>query len=84
MQAGVTVSFYGVRGSTPCHCSSMARVGGNTSCVVVQRDGEKPIICDAGTGLRFFGTIVIKKIGKCFWGKKDEFMKNLVPSHTFD
>ncbi len=55
MQAGVTVSFYGVRGSTPCHCSSMARVGGNTSCVVVQRDGEKPIICDAGTGLRFFG-----------------------------
>ncbi len=55
MQAGVTVSFYGVRGSTPCHCKSMARVGGNTSCVVIQRDGEKPIICDAGTGLRFFG-----------------------------
>ena len=55
VSAGVNVSFYGVRGSTPCHCSSMNRFGGNTSCVVVQRDGEKPIILDAGTGLRFFG-----------------------------
>jgi phosphoribosyl 1,2-cyclic phosphodiesterase len=55
MQAGVTVSFYGVRGSTPCHCSSMARFGGNTSCVVVRREGEAPIICDSGTGLRFYG-----------------------------
>ncbi len=55
MQAGVTVSFYGVRGSTPCHCSSMARFGGNTSCVVLQRDGEAPIVCDTGTGLRFYG-----------------------------
>ena len=55
MDAGVTVSFYGVRGSTPCHCTTMNRFGGNTSCVVLQRDGEAPIVCDAGTGLRFFG-----------------------------
>jgi phosphoribosyl 1,2-cyclic phosphodiesterase len=33
----------------------MSRVGGNTSCVVIQRDGEAPIICDIGTGLRFYG-----------------------------
>lgn len=33
----------------------MQRFGGNTSCVVVQRNGEQPIILDAGTGLRFFG-----------------------------
>ncbi len=52
---GVNVSFYGVRGSTPCHCSSMTRFGGNTSCVVVQRQGEAPIILDVGTGLRFYG-----------------------------
>jgi len=56
MEAGVSVSFYGVRGSTPCHCSSMTRYGGNTSCVVVRREGEAPIVLDAGTGLRFFGT----------------------------
>ena len=52
---GVHVSFYGVRGSTPCHCSSMTRFGGNTSCVVISRDNEDPIILDVGTGLRFFG-----------------------------
>lgn len=52
---GVNVSFYGVRGSTPCHASSMNRYGGNTSCVVVERDGEAPFILDAGTGLRFYG-----------------------------
>lgn len=55
MQAGVTVSFYGVRGSTPCADSSMARIGGNTSCVVIEREGDEPIICDTGTGLRFYG-----------------------------
>ena len=33
----------------------MNRFGGNTSCVVVQREGESPIVLDAGTGLRFFG-----------------------------
>lgn len=55
MQAGVTVSFFGVRGSTPCACKELARFGGNTSCVVIERDGEAPIICDSGTGLRFYG-----------------------------
>ncbi len=33
----------------------MARIGGNTSCVVIEREGEAPIICDIGTGLRFYG-----------------------------
>lgn len=55
MPAGVSVSFFGVRGSTPCSCPEMSRVGGNTSCVVIQREGEPPIICDIGTGLRFYG-----------------------------
>ncbi len=52
---GVSVGFYGVRGSTPCHSSSMNRYGGNTSCVVVHRQHEAPLILDAGTGLRFYG-----------------------------
>ena len=56
MEAGSTnVTFYGVRGSTPCHCASMARFGGNTACVVIEPEGEAPIVLDAGTGLRFFG-----------------------------
>ncbi len=55
MQAGATITFYGVRGSTPCHCSSMSRYGGNTACVVIESEHAKPIILDAGTGLRYYG-----------------------------
>lgn len=49
------VRFYGVRGSTPCSHEGNRRYGGNTSCVVLERDGADPIIFDLGTGLRFFG-----------------------------
>lgn len=50
-----SVTFYGVRGSTPCACDSSRRYGGNTSCVVVRPEGQPPIVLDLGTGLRFFG-----------------------------
>ncbi|MEZ5381370.1 MAG: MBL fold metallo-hydrolase [Microthrixaceae bacterium] len=33
----------------------MQGYGGNTACVVLEVPGEPPIICDLGTGLRFFG-----------------------------
>ncbi len=52
------ITFYGVRGSTPCSGHHVARYGGNTSCVVVSVPGEPPIICDLGTGLRYFGADV--------------------------
>lgn len=55
MGAEVTVSFFGVRGSTPCPGPAMTRFGGNTSCVVVERRGEAPIVLDIGTGLRGYG-----------------------------
>ena len=55
MSSSVTVSFHGVRGSTPCSSPRLARFGGNTSCVVIEREGESPIVCDIGTGLRFYG-----------------------------
>lgn len=51
----VNVTFFGVRGSTPCPCPENARYGGNTACVTVERPGEPPIILDLGTGLRAFG-----------------------------
>lgn len=50
------ISFYGVRGSTPCSCDDIIRHGGNTSCVVVRPRTGDPIILDLGTGLRYFGT----------------------------
>jgi len=49
------VTFYGVRGSTPCPASANMRYGGNTACVVLEVAGEEPIVLDLGTGLRFWG-----------------------------
>lgn len=51
----VDISFWGVRGSTPCPCDANARYGGNTACVSIERPGREPVILDLGTGLRFFG-----------------------------
>ena len=51
----LTATLYGVRGSTPCSCDETRIYGGNTSCVVVEIDGEAPIILDLGTGLRYYG-----------------------------
>jgi len=51
----LNVTFYGVRGSTPCASDDLARYGGNTACVVLDERGQAPIVLDLGTGLRFFG-----------------------------
>jgi phosphoribosyl 1,2-cyclic phosphodiesterase len=51
----LTVTFHGVRGSTPCSCDANRRYGGNTSCVSLEVEGQAPIVLDIGTGLRFFG-----------------------------
>jgi phosphoribosyl 1,2-cyclic phosphodiesterase len=50
------VTFYGVRGSTPCCGDDTRRYGGNTSCVGVTVPGEQPLFFDLGTGARYFGT----------------------------
>jgi phosphoribosyl 1,2-cyclic phosphodiesterase len=51
----VNVTFWGVRGSTPCPCDSNRRYGGNTACVSLEVPGDDPIVLDLGTGLRFWG-----------------------------
>ena len=52
------VTFYGVRGSTPCPSASNQRYGGNTACVVLEVAGEEPIVLDLGTGLRYWGEAI--------------------------
>lgn len=52
---GVAVTFYGVRGSTPCAGPEFARYGGHSSCVVLEVDGQPPMLFDLGTGLRPYG-----------------------------
>jgi phosphoribosyl 1,2-cyclic phosphodiesterase len=49
------VTFYGVRGSTPCASSAHQRYGGNTACVALEVAGQEPIVLDLGTGLRYWG-----------------------------
>lgn len=51
----VNVTFYGVRGSTPCPSDANHRYGGNTSCVGIEAKGQPPLALDLGTGLRFWG-----------------------------
>jgi phosphoribosyl 1,2-cyclic phosphodiesterase len=51
----VKLTFFGVRGSTPCSSERTARYGGHTSCVVATPEDGNPIICDLGTGLRHWG-----------------------------
>lgn len=51
----ITVSFHGVRGSTPCHGDDTRHFGGNTSCVSLRTPDDVPIIFDLGTGVRYFG-----------------------------
>ncbi len=51
---GLTVRFWGVRGSIACPSPTYMGFGGNTSCVEV-RVGSRLIILDAGTGIRPLG-----------------------------
>jgi phosphoribosyl 1,2-cyclic phosphodiesterase len=51
----VRITFFGVRGSCPCSSDQYRRYGGNTSCVLVEVEGEPPLIIDLGTGLRALG-----------------------------
>jgi phosphoribosyl 1,2-cyclic phosphodiesterase len=48
----LSVTFHGVRGSTPCSSPATSRYGGNTACVVLEVAGEPPLVLDLGTGLR--------------------------------
>ncbi len=55
VSGGMTVKFFGVRGSTPCDGAHLERYGGNTSCIELTVPGHSPIVLDLGTGLRNYG-----------------------------
>ena len=46
--AWVNVTFYGVGVSCPCSGDRYRRYGGNTSCLVIDIDGDEPLIVDLG------------------------------------
>ena len=51
----LAVTFFGVRGSTPCCSANVNRYGGNTSSVVIEAAGCDPLLLDLGTGVRVYG-----------------------------
>ena len=70
----MSVTFWGVRGSTPVPGADTARYGGNTPCVEV-RAGNSIFILDAGTGIQAFG--------RDYRAKSDEPVKlHLFLTHT--
>ncbi len=52
--SGLSVSFWGVRGSAPVSGTSHHLFGGNTMCLDISA-GERRVIVDAGTGIRQLG-----------------------------
>lgn len=50
----MTITFWGVRGSTPAPGAAFARYGGHTTCVSVAVE-DRVLVLDAGTGLRPLG-----------------------------
>lgn len=53
-QTDFLVRFWGVRGSISTSDDGTRRYGGNTSCLEI-RCGERTLIFDAGTGIRYLG-----------------------------
>src|SRR2546427_279276 len=60
MEAGGTLTFWGVRGSSPAPGLHTITFGGNTSCVSVEYR-EHVIIFDAGSGLRQLGLALMAR-----------------------
>jgi phosphoribosyl 1,2-cyclic phosphodiesterase len=54
MEAGMRVTFWGVRGSVAVSGGGFLRTGGNTSCVEVEHEGAR-LVLDGGTGLAALG-----------------------------
>lgn len=49
------VRFRGTRGSLPVPGARTVRYGGNTTCIEIRADDGRPLILDAGTGIRELG-----------------------------
>ncbi len=58
---GLTVRFWGTRGSLPSPGQDTSVFGGNTSCVEV-RAGGKLVVLDAGSGMRLLGRSLLSSM----------------------
>ncbi|MFN2476908.1 MAG: MBL fold metallo-hydrolase [Chthoniobacterales bacterium] len=73
--SGMSVRFWGVRGSLPSPGPETIQYGGNTSCVEI-RCGDELLICDAGSGIRALGAELISS------HRQARITATLLVSHT--
>jgi phosphoribosyl 1,2-cyclic phosphodiesterase len=66
------ITFWGVRGSIATSGPQFAQVGGNTTCLEIEADGERLII-DAGTGIRGLGDKLVAE-SRMLGGRVDATM----------
>lgn len=61
----VAITFWGVRGSTPCANKENMEYGGNTTCLEIDiPDTDSVLILDSGTGIRNLGNKIIERSEK--------------------
>jgi phosphoribosyl 1,2-cyclic phosphodiesterase len=58
---GISLRFWGVRGSVPCPGPNTVKYGGNTACLELRfGDEQRLVVVDAGTGIRELAAHVMK------------------------
>ncbi|MEM8663943.1 MAG: MBL fold metallo-hydrolase [Pseudomonadota bacterium] len=57
---GLSLTFWGVRGSIPAPGPTTLRYGGETTCIEV-RCGDRTVIIDCGSGVRMCGSMLSKR-----------------------
>lgn len=61
----IAITFWGVRGSTPCANNEYMEYGGNTTCIQIHiPHSNEALILDSGTGIRKLGNKLQKKSGE--------------------
>jgi phosphoribosyl 1,2-cyclic phosphodiesterase len=77
----VRVQFWGTRGSIATPVPSMARYGGNTSCIEVRSAGGTLVIVDCGTGGHSLGQNLIAAGAKGLRGHIQSYALGSHPRH---
>lgn len=52
LSKGMTLTYWGTRGTLPVPGPDSLRYGGNTSCISIETEGEPLLIFDAGSGIK--------------------------------
>jgi phosphoribosyl 1,2-cyclic phosphodiesterase len=78
---GLSVRFWGTRGSVPAPGPSTLRYGGNTPCVEVRTSAGGSLVFDAGTGIRLLGKSMATSDPEAFPGPVHLFLTHFHWDH---